>query len=176
MAVPGSPNYRVGLIIARAQPFHNGLVKIIGDAMMTCDDLIISFVNYDTGFFDYNHNQKMGRLMYGTEINGASYISYFGTKANPLVVTPKQILEETLLQLEEANWNKPTHFFTHLEEWVTPAMELQLETQHISSLVNNDSNEILNSFENGTDLWESKVPFRLLEEIKTYIATKNRTF
>lgn len=176
MAIPGSPNYRVGLIIARAQPFHNGLIKIIGDAMMTCDDVIVSFVNHDTGFFDYNHNQKMGRLMYGTEMNKDNYISYFGTKSKPFVVTPKQILEETLAQLEESNWNKPTHFFTHLGEWVSPAMELQLETKHISTLVAHNPNTILESFENGTDLWESKVPFRLLEEIKSYIATKRRDF
>ncbi|RLC46672.1 MAG: hypothetical protein DRH57_05650 [Candidatus Cloacimonadota bacterium] len=176
MPIPGSPNYRVGLIIARAQPFHNGLVKIIADAMMTCDDLIISFVNHDTGFFDYNHNQKMGRLMYGTNTDRDGYISYFGTEAKPFVITPKQILEETLTQLEVSNWNKPTHFYTHLEEWVTPAMELQLEVQHVSVLVNNNPNEILESFENDTDLWESKVPFRLLEEIKSYIATKRRNF
>ena len=176
MPIPGSPNYRVGLIIARAQPFHNGLVKIIADAMMTCDDLIVVFANHDTNFFDYNHNQKMGKLMYGAPTNRDNYISYFGLEANPLVVTPKQILEETLSKLEEANWNKPTHFYTHLDEWVTPAMELQLETQHISSLVSTNSDAILESFETGTEFWESKVPYRLLEPIKSFIATKKRNF
>ena len=40
MAVLGSPNYRVGLIVAKAQPFHNGHLKIIADALMVCDEII----------------------------------------------------------------------------------------------------------------------------------------
>lgn len=172
MAIVGSPNYRVGLIIANSQPFHNGLIKIIGDALMVCDDIIISFTNYDTQFFDYNHNQQMGRIVYGDNKN----ISYFGIKQKPLVVIPKQILEETLTQLDLANYNKPTHFFTNLPDWETPAMELQLETQLISPLVDNHTDEIKASVEAGTDFWESKVPYVALEEIKSYIATKNRDF
>ncbi len=172
MATPGSPNYRVGLIIANAQPFHNGLIKIIGDALMVCDDIIITFINYDVQFFDYNHNQKMGRMVYGDNKN----IAYFGIKNKISVATPKQLLEETLEQLELANYNKPTHFFTHLPEWVTPAMELQLETQHVSALVNHHTNLIKESVNDGTTLWETKVPYVALEEIKSYIATKNRDF
>ena len=172
MPVPGSPNYRLGLIIANSQPFHNGMVKIIGDALMKCDDIIVVFMNHDTAFFDYNHNQKIGRIIYGENKN----ISYFGIERESLVGTPKQYLEKALEKLAEANWNTPTHFFTHLNDWVTPAMELQLETKLISTLVEHDTQEIKESVEDGTEFWKEKVLFVALEEIKLYIATKRRNF
>ena len=97
-------------------------------------------------------------------------------KSDPLVKTPKQILERTLEELEEANYNMPTHFFTHLEYWVDPAMELQLDTQYISPLVGIKSDLIKKSVEDKTEYWEDKVPYSILEDIKTYIATKRRNF
>jgi len=170
MAQLGSPNYKVGLIIARAQPFHNGHLKIIADALMKCDEIIVSFVDYNTNFFDYDINQQLGREVLGLN----KRISYFGTLHKPTLQIPKHYIEETLIQLEDANYNMPTHFFTHYEDWVTPAMELQLETKLISTLVDNSSRSIYESLELENDDWKTKVPYSTIEMIETYIATKKR--
>ena len=42
MATLGSAKYRVGLIIAKCQPLHNGHIRIINDALMQCDEVIFS--------------------------------------------------------------------------------------------------------------------------------------
>ncbi len=172
MAVLGSPNYRVGLIIANAQPFHNGHIKIIGDALMTCDEVIISFKDYDTSYFNYDINQQIARIVY--DLNPK--VSFFGTKFDETSGTPKHYLEDTLSALEVANYNMPTHFFTNYDTWIDASMELHLETIRVSTLADNDSYDIKNSIEAGNDLWESKVPYAAIETIKTYIATKNRNF
>ena len=167
---PGSINYRVGLIIANAQPFHNGLIKIIGDALMKVDELIISFIHYDEQYFNYEFNRKMGLKIYGENKN----ISYFGTKYEPLVRTPKQIIEHTLNELKKAKYNYPTHFFTHKEELVTPAMEEQLIVKHISTLVDCNTSILLDDILNDENNWEDRVPYMIINDVKTYIATKRR--
>jgi cytidyltransferase-like protein len=172
MAVLGSPNYRVGLIIARAQPFHNGHLKIITDALMVCDEVIISFRDYNTSFFDYNDNQKLIRNL----LENNTKISFFGTEADATLGTPKHVIERTLDKLEEGRYNMPTHFFTNYDIWVEPAKELQLETVRVSTLAGHNSDEIFQSVLDGTDYWKDKVPYSLLEDIETMIATKNRNF
>ena len=104
MASLGSPNYRVGLIIANAQPFHNGHVKIIADALMVCDEVIISFKDYDTSYFSYDINQQIAREVYDT----SKRIAFFGTKYDSTLGTPKHFIERTLDKLEEARYNMPT--------------------------------------------------------------------
>ena len=42
MADYESEFYRVGLIIARAQPLHNGHMRAIMDAFAMCDEVIVS--------------------------------------------------------------------------------------------------------------------------------------
>ena len=169
----GTPSYRVGLIIADAQPFHNGHVKAIGDALMYCDEVIISFYGYDTAYFDYNINQKLSRNIFGT----SPRIAHFGVETPEReIIIPKLKIEYTLDKLDEANYNMPTHFFTNYDDWVEPAKELQLETIRISTLANTKSNEIYQSILNGTDLWKEKVPYANIDMIETYIATKNRNF
>lgn len=171
MAHLGSPNYKVGLIIARAQPFHNGHLKIITDALMHCDEVIFSIRDYDTAFFDYNHAQQLFRTLY----NLADRIAFFGTKTDPSLGIPKHVINRTLLKLKEANYHMPTHFFTHYDSWVDPAKELQLETIRVSQLSNHNSDDIYRSIVDKTDFWKTKVPHALLEDIEMYIATKNRT-
>jgi cytidyltransferase-like protein len=170
MAVLGSPNYRVGLIVAKAQPFHNGHLKIITDALMQCDEVIFSVRDYDKAFFDYNIAQKVFRKLY----NLADRIAFFGTRYDPLLGTPKHVINRTLDDLKAANYHMPTHFFTSYDMWVEPAKELQLETIRVSTLPDHVSNDIYNSVTNKTDLWKSKVPYSVVEELETYIATKNR--
>jgi len=172
MAVLGSPNYRVGLIIANAQPFHNGHLKIIGDALMMCDEVIISFKDYDTSYFNYDINQQIARKVF--DLNPR--IAFFGTEYDPLLGTPKHFISRTLDKLEEANYNMPTHFFTNYDLWVEPAKELQLETIRVSTLADTNSLDIINSIESKTDLWKEKVPYSAIDIIETYIATKNRNF
>jgi len=172
MANLGSPNYRVGLIIVRAQPFHNGYVKIIADAMMMCDEVIISFRDYDNNFFDYNDNQKLVRKLYENHTK----IAMFGTKADATLGTPKHIIERTLDKLEEARYNMPTHFFTNYDEWVEPAKELQLETVRVSTLAGHVSEDIYNYVNNGNEIWKTKVPYSIIEDIETIIANKTRNF
>lgn len=171
MAILGSPNYRVGLIIARSQPFHNGHLKIITDALMYCDEVIFSIRNYDTAFFDYDIAQKLYRKLF----NLVDRVAFFGTVYDPLLGTPKHYIQRTLEKLEEGRYHMPTHFFTNDDLWVTPAMELQLVTLKVATLANQNSDEIYESIETGTDLWKEKVPYALIEDIETYIATKNRT-
>ena len=173
MAVLGSPNYRVGLIIANAQPFHNGHLKILADALMVCDEVIISFRDYDNQFFDYNNNQHLVRTIFE---NLHTKIAMFGTEYDETLGTPKHIIERTLDKLEEANYHLPTHFFTHYDHWIEPAKELQLETIRVSTLPNHNSDEILQSIQDGTDFWKDKVPYSLIDEVATIIATKNRNF
>jgi hypothetical protein len=170
MAVLGSPNYRVGLIIAKAQPFHNGHLKVIADALMYCDEVIFSVRDYDTAFFDYNIAQKLYRNL----LNISDRVAFFGTTTDPLLGTPKQIINRTLERLEEANYHMPTHFFTNVDLWVDPAKELQLEAIRVSTLANHDSLTITNSIDNGTELWKEKVPYSLVEDIETYIVTKKK--
>lgn len=166
----GSPNYRVGLIIAKAQPFHNGHLKIITDALMYCDEVIFSIRDYDTAFFDYNLAQHLFRQLY----NLADRIAFFGTKTDPSLGIPKHVIDRTLQKLREGNYHMPTHFFTSYDMWVEPAKELQLETIKVTTLANHNSTEIYQSIVDGTDLWKSKVPYALVEEIEMYIATKKR--
>ena len=172
MAVLGSPDYRVGLIVAKAQPFHNGHLKIITDALMHCDEVIFSVRDYDTAFFDYNIAQKLFRRLY----NLADRIAFFGTRHDPLLGTPKHIIMRTLDDLKAANYHMPTHFFTSYDMWVEPAKELQLETIRVSTLADTVSSDIYNSIVNKTETWKSKVPHTLVDDIATYIATKNRNF
>lgn len=170
MAILGSPNYRVGLIIGRAQPFHNGHLKAITDALMQCDEVIFSIRNYNTSFFDYNIAQSLFRKLY----NLVDRIAFFGTEEDPLLGTPKHFINRTLEKLEEGRYHMPTHFFSHDDLWIDAARELQLETVKMTTLLNHDSNEIYESIDNGTDLWKDKVPYALIEDIETYIATRNR--
>lgn len=172
MAVLGSPNYRVGLIIARAQPFHNGHLKIISDALMICDEVIISFRDYDTSYFNFNDNQKLIRKLFENNTK----ISMFGIETDTTLGTPKHVIERTLDKLSEARYNMPTHFFTNYEVWVTPAMELQLHTIKVSTLANHNSDEIYQSIIDKTDYWKDKVPYSLFDDISTMIANKNRNF
>lgn len=172
MAVLGSPNYRVGLIIAAGQPFHNGHLKILADAMMKCDEVIISFWGYDQRFFDYNDNQKLIRRVFENNTK----IAMFGTEHDATLGTPKHIIERTLEKLEEARYNMPTHFFTNYDDWVTPAQELQLDTTRVSTLPEHKSADIFQSIVDGTDYWKDKVPYNIIEDIETMIATKNRNF
>lgn len=172
MAVLGSPNYRVGLIIARAQPPHNGHLRAVSEAMMKCDEVIFCVRDYDTAYFDYNIAQKSFRALFGV----VDKIAFFGIKTDPLLGTPKQIIQRTLDRLAEARYNMPTHFFTNYDLWVEPAKELQLDTTRIATLADHNSDEIYASFVNGTDYWKDKVPHGILEELETYIATKNRNF
>lgn len=172
MADFGSPNYKIGLIIANAQPLHNGHIKIMAEALMDCDEIIVSFKDYDTSYFDYNINQKLGRNIFGNN----KRISYFGTTTDSTLGTPKHFIEHTLNSLSEANYYMPTHFFTSYDAWVEPAKELQLETKLISNLPNTKSVEILQSLNDSTDFWKSKVPYSSIELIESYIATKNRNF
>lgn len=166
----GSPNYRVGLIIAKAQPFHNGHLKIITDALMHCDEVIFSIRDYDTAFFDYNFAQHLFRNLF----NLVDRVAFFGTKTDPNLGTPKHVINRTLEKLEEARYHMPTHFFTSYDMWVEPAKELQLETIKVATLANHNSQEIYQSIVDKTDFWKSKVSYSLVEEIETYIATKNR--
>jgi hypothetical protein len=171
MAVLGSPNYRVGLIIARSQPFHNGHLKAITDAIMYCDEVIFSIRNYNTSFFDYNIAQKLYRKLFKL----VDRVAFFGTEEDPLLGTPKHFINRTLERLEYSNYHMPTHFFTNNDLWVEPAKELQLETIKVTTLANHNSDEILNSIVDGTDLWKEKVPYALIEDIETYIITKNNS-
>lgn len=172
MAKLGSPNYRVGLIIAKAQPFHNGHLKILADALMVCDEVIFSVRDYDTAFFDYDIAQSLFRELFKL----SERVAFFGTKYDPTLGTPKHFISKTLEELETARYNMPTHFFTHYTDWVTPAMECQLLTTKVSTLPNHNSQEIIESIETGTDLWKEKVPYSTISTIETYIATKRRNF
>ncbi len=172
MAILGSPNYRVGLIIAKAQPFHDGHLKIITDALMTCDEIIFCLRDMDTAYFNYNIMQKSYR-----ELNDLNFrVAFFGINSDPLLGTPKQIIQRVLDKLEEGRYNMPTHFFTTYDTWIDSAKELQLTTVRVSTLVEHDSNVILQSILNGTNDWKDKVPYALIETLETYIATKNRNF
>lgn len=173
MAVLGSPKYRVGLIIAKAQPFHNGHLKIIADALMQCDEVIFSVRDYDTAFFDYNIAQKVFRNLMGGVIDK---VAFFGTKTDTHLGTPKHVINNTLEKLKAANYNMPTHFFTSYDVWIEPAKELQLITTRVNTLPDHNSNEIYASIVDGTEIWKSKVPYSIIEDIETYIATKNRHF
>ena len=172
MAVLGSPDYRVGLIVAKAQPFHNGHLKIITDALMHCDEVIFSVRDYDKAFFDYNIAQKLFRRLY----NLADRIAFFGTKHDPLLGTPKHVIMRTLDDLTDARYHMPTHFFTSYDMWVEPAKELHLETIKVTTLADHVSTDIFNSVMNNDGLWKTKVPYALIEDIETYIATKKRSF
>lgn len=170
MATLGSAKYRVGLVIAKCQPLHNGHIRIINDALMQCDEVIFSVRDYDTAFFDYNIAQKLFRELY----NLTDRISFFGTKNDPLLGTPKHIINRTLERLKEANYHMPTHFFTSYDVWIEPAKELQLQTIKIPTLIDHDSNTIYQSIVDKTDFWKNKVPYALIESIETYIVTKNK--
>jgi len=168
----GSANYRIGLVIMEAQPFHKGHLKIMTDALMDCNEIIVSFTNYDTNYFDFKFNQKVAKDTFLANPR----IAYFGIKNDPNINTPKQIIEKTIEELEKANYYMPTHFFTHYEDWIEPAKECHLNTKHISPLILHKSNEIKSSVFEKTDFWKEKVPYNVLEEIETYIATKERNF
>ncbi len=171
MAILGSKDYKIGLIIARSQPFHNGHLRAITEALMYCDEVIFSIRDYDTAYFDYNIAQKVFRELMGGVVNK---VSFFGITNDPSLGTPKHVIERTLKRLEEARYNIPTHFFTNSELWVEPAKELQLHTTRIATLADHNSDEIYSSFINGTDLWKQKVPHSVLETLESYIATKKR--
>lgn len=172
MSKLGSPNYRVGLIIAKAQPFHNGHLKIIADALMVCDEVIFSIMDYDTAFFNYDINQALFRELFKL----SERVAFFGTTYDPTLGIPKHFISKTLAELETARYNMPTHFFTNYADWVTPAMECQLLTTKVSTLPDHNSTDIYKSIEEGTDFWKDKVPYATIESIETYIATKRRNF
>lgn len=172
MAILGSPNYRVGLIIARAQPFHNGHLKIITDAIMSCDEVIFSIRGYDKSFFDYNVAQKLYRSLF----NLVDRVAFFGTEFDPLLGTPKHHILNTLEKLKEARYHMPTHFFHDNDLWLDAAKESQLTPIKIVRHPNTESDLIIESINNGTPFWKDKVPYHLIEDIETYIATKKRSF
>ena len=170
MAVLGSPNYRVGLIISRSQPFNNIHLKLITDALMYCDEVIFSIRNYDTSYFDYDIAQQLYRKLFKL----VDRVAFFGTLYDPLLGTPKHYIMKTLEKLEEGRYHMPTHFLSNSDLWVDAAMECQLEAIKVSTLANHDSDEIYNSVIDGSELWKEKVPYALIEDIETYISTKNR--
>ena len=170
MAVLGSPNYRVGLVIAKCQPFHNKHLKFITDGLMYCDEVIFSIRNYDTAYFDYDIAQRLYRRLYHL----VDRVAFFGTVYDPILGTPKHYIQRTLEKLEEGRYHMPTHFFSDDDLWIDAAMELQLTSIKVATLANHNSDEIYNSVMEGTDLWKEKVPYSLIEDIETYIATKNR--
>lgn len=169
MAVLGSPNYKVGLIISDSQPFNNGDLRIITDALMYCDEVIFSIKNYDTAFFDYNIAQQLFRKLYKL----VDRVAFFGTEFDPLLGTPKHYIIRTLEKLEDAKYHMPTHFFTTNPLWVDGAVESQLITTQLPKLFGHDPMEILQSIGDGTELWKEKVPYSLIEDIATYTVTKN---
>jgi len=171
MAIPGSPNYKVGLLIVRAQPLHNGHFRASMDALMKCDEIIISVRDYNTAFFDYNIAQKLFRILFGKK---SDRIAFFGTLYDPLLGTPKLLIDKTLERLEEANYNMPTHFFSYDDLWIDGATELDIIPVKIGKLGDCDSNLIYQSISDGTDYWKDRVPYALIEDIETYIANKNR--
>jgi len=172
MAILGSPNYRVGLIVARAQPFHNGHLKIITDALMMCDEVIFSIRGYDNSFFDYNFAQKLYRKLF----NLVDRVAFFGTEFDPTLGTPKHHLIRTLEKLNAAIYHTPTHFFHDNDLWLDAAKEVQLNTFKIVRQPYVDSDAIIESINNSTKEWKEKVPYHLIEDIETYIATKRRNF
>jgi hypothetical protein len=163
-------SWRVGLIIANAQPFHNGHVRVISDALMYCDEVIVSFFNYDKQYFDYHFNQKLGKNIFSDN----KRIIYFGTKYKENLIIPKYIIEYTLDKLKEANYNMPTHFFHFDNEWLESAKENQLFPIKVSKLPDVNSKEIFKSIKEETNLWKEKVPYSSIEMIETYIANKKR--
>jgi len=162
--------FKVGLIIAKAQPFHNGHVRIISDALMQCNEVIVVFLNYDTAFFDYNFNQQSSREIFGTN----KRIAYYGLRTEYLngVSTIKEVILKVLEKLDEAGYNKPEYFFTHYDDWVEPAKECMLWTTRISTLPDTDSATIYNSVISKTDYWKDKVPYALVDKTEMYILTK----
>lgn len=172
MAVLGSPNYRVGLIVARSQPFHNGHLKIITDALMHCDEVIFSIRNHNVAYFDYNFAQKLYRKMF----NLVDRVAFFGTEYDKNLGTPKHHITKTLEDLEKANYHMPTHFFHDNYLWLDAARELQLIPKKISKLPDNDSEMVVKSMQEGTDDWKEMVPYCLIDDIVTYIATKERNY
>jgi hypothetical protein len=163
-------SWKVGLIIARSQPFHNGHVRAISNALMECDEVIISFLNYDNYFFDYNLNQKLGKNIFADN----KRISYFGTRYKENLIIPKRIIEHTLNKLKEAHYNFPKYFFHHDNEWLESAKENQLFAKKVDILPYTNSNEIYDSLVNDTTLWKEKVPYSSIEIIETYISNKKR--
>lgn len=173
MAQLGSPNYRVGLIIARAQPFHNGHLRAVTDALMYNDEVIVSVRDYNTAFFDYNIAQKVFRKLLGKT---SDKIAFFGTHTDPLLGTPKSIIKRTLDKLQEANYHMPTHYYSPNDLWIDAARELTVTPVKIIKLADTDSDLIYQSVIDGTDYWKSRVPYAVIEDLETYIATKNRNF
>lgn len=172
MATYGSPDYKIGLVVARSQPFHNGHLRAICDALMQCDEVIFCVRDYDTAFFDYNSIQKFSRVL--LDINFK--IAFYGIKSDPLLITPKLIMRRIIDSLDEDNYRMPTHFFTNDESWMVPAMEVGLEAFKIPTLPDTRSDEIWQSIVDGTDFWKSRVPKAIREDVASYIATKNRNF
>lgn len=173
MADYGSPNYKVGLIIVRAQPLHNGHIRAIMDAIVKCDEVIVSVRDYDTSFFDYNIAQKLFRNLFGKK---SDRVAFFGTLNDPLLGTPKLVINKTLEILEIANYHMPDYFFSYDDLWIDGARELNIIPVKIGKLGDTDSNLIYQSVVDGTDYWKSRVPHALIEDIETYIATQNRNF
>jgi hypothetical protein len=139
---------------------------------MVCDEVIFSIRDYDVNFFDYNFAQHLYRKLF----NLVDRVAFFGTEYNPILGTPKHHLINTLEKLGEARYHMPTHFFHDNDFWLDAAREVQLNSIKISRLVNNDSESIAQSIQNDTNEWKEKVPYCLIEEITTYIATKKRNF
>jgi hypothetical protein len=139
---------------------------------MHCDEVIFSIRDYDTAFFDYNCAQKLYRELF----NLVDRVAFFGTESDSRLGTPKQYITRTIESLKEARYHMPTHFFHDDDLWLDASRELQLLPMKISRLPNVDSNLIIKSIMDGTDYWQDKVPYRLIDSIKTYIATKNRNF
>jgi hypothetical protein len=173
MAQLGTPNYKVGLVIVRAQPFHNGHLRAVIDALMQCDEVIVSVRDYDTAFFDYNIAQKVFRKLLGKT---SDRIAFYGTHADPLLGTPKLVIQRTLNKLQEANYHMPTHYYSYSDLWIDAARELPVIPVKIIKLADTDSDLIYQSVVDKTDYWKSRVPHAVIDEIETYIATKNRNF
>jgi len=173
MAQLGSQNYRVGLVIARSQPFHNGHLRAIMDALMYCDEVLFSIRDYNTAFFDYNITQKVFRILLGKT---SDRIAFFGTITDPLLGTPKLVIKRTLDKLYEGNYHMPTHYFSHNDLWIDAARELTVIPVKITKLQDHDSDLIYQSVVDKTDYWKSKVPYAVIELMETYIATRMRSF
>jgi len=159
---------RTGLIIAKAQPFHNGIVRAVSEALMKCDNIIISFYNYNNNFFDYDINQRIGKKIF----HDVPRIAYFGTKDDTIV--PKHIIEHTLEELEIAKYNKPNYFFTAYVDWIEPAKLAQLETIQFQKIIDLDSSNLLNLIKNNDESWKKFVPYCVIEDIETYIIDKRK--
>jgi len=156
----GEENFRISLIITKAQPIHKGLISAINTGLNNSNETIIVF--YDDEIFNYNINQQYCRMIFGQN----KWLTYYFSKQN-IDLSPKLLIENILNDLNKDNYNKPEFFITHYdEEWINAAKLNNLNIIDVQKIAGFDSNNI--NIEDLEDL-KNYVPYIIYDDMKTYI-------